>query len=168
MEQKEYLLKNIESYLDDAGEEEIEVLSTLLKAIKDKQAGHYRSFISAFMQVNSKVLDNGDFKVTIPISKLISNPLNFVHGGITATLLDTAMGSFVNQSLPEHLAAVTSELKINYLKPGFGKELTCIASIVHKGSSVYVCEAKVYDDKQSIMAMGSGSFFIIKRPLLSQ
>lgn len=146
MEKKQELLEAIEVYLDEATNEEVDVLQAILSGIKKKKSGEYRSYISALTLDKRKFLDNGDYEVRLPIKPLIYNPLNFVHGGITATLLDTAMGSLVNQSLPEHLAAVTSELKINYLKPGVGKELICIASIVHKGTSFYVCEAKVYND----------------------
>lgn len=157
------LLENIEDYLSEASPEEVDVLSSILEGLKGKKHGEYRSYISALTMDRRRFLDNGDYEVRLPIQPLIYNPLNFVHGGITATLLDTAMGSFVNQSLPEHLAAVTTEMKVNYLKPGTGKELICIASIIHKGTSFYVCEAKVYNDKNKLIASGSGSFFIIKR-----
>lgn len=160
---RKQLLQNIEEYLSEASSDEIEVFSSILEGMKRKQQGKYRSYISALTRDNRRFLDNGEYEVRLPIQPLIFNPLNFVHGGITATLLDTAMGSFVNQSLPEHLAAVTTELKINYLKPGVGQELICIASIVHKGTTFYVCEAKVYNEVNKLIAIGSGTFYIVKR-----
>lgn len=163
MDRKNDLIKSVNEFLNDASPEGLDVIEALVKATKEKEEGKYRSYLSALMQVESRFLENGDYEVRIPIQPVIHNPLQIVHGGITASLIDTAMGSFVNQSLPDHLVAVTTELKINYLKPGLGKELICIASIVHKGSSVYVCEAKVYNEENTFIAMGTGSFFIIKR-----
>lgn len=163
MTRKQLFLKEIESHLQEATDEDIEILSSLFHAARRKQKREYSSYLSAIMNVNQTLLENGDFEVRIPVQPLVNNQLSIVHGGITAALLDTAMGSFVNQSLPVHLAAVTTELKLNYLKPGVGKELICIASIVHRGRSFWVCEAKVYNDEEILIAIGTGSFFIIKK-----
>ncbi|WNF35582.1 PaaI family thioesterase [Bacillaceae bacterium IKA-2] len=163
MTRKQLFFQEIETHLQDATDEDIEIFSSLFDAARRKQKGEFLSYLSAIMNEKRKLLDNGDFEIRIPIHSLLNNQLSIVHGGITAALLDTAMGSFVNQSLPDHLGAVTTELKLNYLKPGVGKELICIASIVHRGSAFWVCEAKLYNDEESLIAIGTGSFFIIKK-----
>lgn len=163
MTKKQLLIQEIEAHLQEASDEDVEIISSLFNAARRKQNQEYSSYLAAIINVKSKLLENGDFEVRIPVQPLVNNLMNIVHGGITAALIDTAMGTFVNRSLPEQLAAVTTELKLNYLKAGIGKELICIASIVHRGSTFWVCEAKVYNDKQSLIAMGSGSFFVIKK-----
>lgn len=163
MNKKQLLFQEIETHLQEATDEDIELIFALFHAARRKQRGEYSSYLSVIMDVKSKLLENGDLEVRIPVQPLVNNHLNIVHGGITASLLDTAMGSFVNKSLPDHLAAVTTELKLNYLKAGVGKELICIATIVHRGRAFWVCEAKVYNDEESLIATGSGSFFIIKK-----
>lgn len=163
MVKSEELVEAIQSYLNEATNEEIDIFSSMFKALKEKQKGKYQSYLAALTNVESKFIENGDFEVRIPIQPLVNNSLNIVHGGITATLIDSAMGILVNKSLPKHLVAVTTELKINYLKPGVGKELICTASIIHKGSSIYVCEAKVLNDSNSLIAISTGSFFVINR-----
>ncbi|MCT8139054.1 PaaI family thioesterase [Anaerobacillus sp. CMMVII] len=164
MNNKQKLIEDVNYLLANASSEELDVVASLLKAAKEKQDGQFRSYISALMKVESNFLEDGDYEVRIPIRPLIHNPLNIVHGGITATLVDIAMGSLVHQSLPEHQTAVTTELKLNYVKPGIGDELICIAKILNKGKSIYVCEAKVYNDKNSLIAIATGSFFIIRSP----
>lgn len=163
MDTKQKLIEEFNNFINEASPEDIDVVTSLLKSAKEKQVGKFRSYLSAIMQVESRFLENGDYEMRIPIQPVVHNPLKMVHGGITASLIDTAMGSLVYQSLPEHMATVTTELKVNYLKAGIGKELICIASIVHRGSSLYVCEAKVYNNEESLIAIGTGSFFIIKQ-----
>lgn len=163
MQQHKKLIEEVEEYLTEANEEEIEQFRLLIESMKEKQSGKYHSYLAALTKLSSHKRENEEFELKIPIQPLIKNSLNIVHGGITATLIDTAMGSFVNQSLPKHLAAVTSDLSIKYIKPGVGKELRCRATIIHKGSSLYICEAKVFNDQGSLIATGTGSFFIIKR-----
>jgi uncharacterized protein (TIGR00369 family) len=45
------------------------------------------------------------------------NPFATVHGGIIATLLDTAMTAAVIATLPRGQSCSTAEIKVNYLRP---------------------------------------------------
>src|SRR6059058_4789426 len=45
------------------------------------------------------------------------NPLGTVHGGVAATLLDSALGCTVQSMLPSGTGYTTLELKVNYLRP---------------------------------------------------
>src|SRR5438309_5783636 len=45
------------------------------------------------------------------------NPLGTVHGGFTATLLDSALGCVVQSMLPAGTGYTTVELEVNYLRP---------------------------------------------------
>src|SRR5438105_10522421 len=45
------------------------------------------------------------------------NPLGTVHGGVMATLLDSALGCAVQSMLPAGTSYTTLELKVNYLRP---------------------------------------------------
>ncbi|WP_161568297.1 PaaI family thioesterase [Anaerobacillus alkaliphilus] len=162
MTKKNKLLDEIEQYLTMASSENREILETLFRNIKEKHNGKHRSYLSALMQVKGTVLENGNYEIRIPIQPLIHNPLGMVHGGIIASVIDISMGSIVHRSIPDGYATVTTELKINYLKPGLGKELICVASILHKGNSLCVCEARVYNDEESLVAIGTGSFFVLK------
>src|SRR5260370_34564464 len=43
------------------------------------------------------------------------NPIGMVHGGLAATLLDSAMGGAIHSPLPEGRASTTLDLKGNYI-----------------------------------------------------
>lgn len=160
----EQLLQRVENFLTNASDEERHLLSTIIHGFSEKQNGTYTTYLAALTQIKTRFLENGDYEVILPIQPLIENPLKIVHGGMTATLLNTAMGSLVNQSISSDLAAVTTEMNVHYIKPGVGSHLRCVASLLNKGRQLCVTEAKVYDEKEKLIAMGTGTFFIMKRP----
>src|SRR5260221_13935749 len=45
------------------------------------------------------------------------NPIGTVHGGLAATLLDSALGCAIHSTLPAGTAYTTLQLNINYLRP---------------------------------------------------
>src|SRR5688500_5333396 len=45
------------------------------------------------------------------------NPIGTVHGGLAATLLDSAMGCAVHSTLPAGAGYTTLELKVNFTRP---------------------------------------------------
>ncbi len=159
---REKLLQLTTEVLENASEEDQEVLELLLNGMKKKQSHEKGSYIGALLHADGNY-NNQQFRIKIPNTPIIQNALNIVHGGITATLLDSAMGGLVHNILPPDKAAVTTEIKINYVAPGVGKELTCISNVIHKGNKTVVTEGKVFRDDGTLIAHSTASFFIINR-----
>ncbi len=90
------------------------------------------------------------------------NPFATVHGGILATLLDSALTAAVISTLPRGRSCSTSEIKINYLRPVTAENgrLVCEAQAVHVGRRMAAAEAKVKDAHSRLCAMGVGSCLI--------
>lgn len=158
------ILQKLQTFFVEANEEERQALEHVIDAVIRKQTKQNGSYIGGLLQTSRKVLDDQTYEITIPNTELIQNPLKIVHGGITATLLDSAMGSVVHHVLPHNKAAVTTEMKINYVAPGIGKELRCVAQMIHRGSKICVTEGRVFRDDGTLIAHATGSFFIIDRP----
>ncbi|WP_453997170.1 PaaI family thioesterase [Bacillus nitroreducens] len=158
------ILQKLQSFLFEATEEEKHTLELVIDAVIRKHTKQNGSYIGGLLQTSRRVIDSQTYEITIPNTALIQNSLQIVHGGMTATLLDSAMGSVVHQVLPQNKAAVTTEMKINYVAPGIGKELRCVAKLIHKGSKICVIEGQVFRDDGTLIAHATGSFFIIDRP----
>jgi uncharacterized protein (TIGR00369 family) len=156
-------LTRLENLLNAANEEELEVLETIIEAMEKYNVDKSKTLLANTLKMKPKMQDNGSCHCTIPITRLVKNFINTVHGGITATLVDTTMGSLVINNLDQHEGTVTSELKLNYLRPGVGNSLTCVASTIHKGRKIHVCEARVFNDKDELILHATGSFFIINK-----
>lgn len=159
---KEKLLQLTREVIEHSNEEDLYVIELLLNGLKKKQYHEKGSYIGALLHATTEFKDK-QFQITIPNTPIIQNSLNIVHGGITATLLDSAMGGLVHHILPPDKAAVTTEIKINYVAPGVGKELSCISNVIHKGNKTVVTEGKVFRDDGTLIAHSTASFFIINR-----
>lgn len=126
----------------------------------DLQRNH-TSFIDQ-LQYETRKIDEDTFQIILPINSFIMNALNIVHGGITATLADSTMGSFINSKLPKGVNAVTTEMKVNYVSPGKGKKLISTAKIVNMGRQLVVAECRISNEKDKLIAIATATFFIVK------
>ena len=73
------------------------------------------------------------------------NPIGSVHGGVAATLLDSAMGAAVHSTLPQGSAYVTLEVKFNLVRPITADTGRVVAEgkVIHAGRSVATVEGSV-------------------------
>src|SRR4051794_33890076 len=79
------------------------------------------------------------------------NPAGTVHGGVLATLVDTAMGLAVRSATGENDVPATSQLTVTYLRPGTPGPLTVTARVRTRGEHLTVCEADVEQDGKEIV-----------------
>jgi uncharacterized protein (TIGR00369 family) len=91
------------------------------------------------------------------------NPIGMVHGGLAATLLDSAMGCAVHSLLPEGRAYTTLELKVNFLRPlkhDTGR-VRAIGKIIHLGGKVATAEGTVIDRAGKLYAHGTTTCLLV-------
>ena len=91
------------------------------------------------------------------------NPLGVAHGGLAATLADTAMGCAVHSMLKAGVGYTTIELKMNFVRPlksGMGR-VTCEGILLHLGSRIATAEARVVDDRGRLHAHGTSTCLLI-------
>ncbi|MCK6256885.1 PaaI family thioesterase [Fictibacillus sp. KIGAM418] len=157
------LYREMESFITEASEEERNVLSGILKSLKNKRKHTHSTYISSLMDMKLNIINDHKLEITVPITPLLSNTIGIVHGGLTATLMDTAMGTAANQTLSEGSAAVTVEMKVNFTSPGTGSFLRCEAEVLNRGKKVIVTESKVYGDQNQLIAVSTGTFFIVRK-----
>src|SRR3954453_4754535 len=74
------------------------------------------------------------------------NPAGTLHGGVLATLVDTAMGLAVRSTTSDDDVPATSQLTVTYLRPGTPGPLTVTAQVRTRGEHLTVCDADVEQD----------------------
>jgi uncharacterized protein (TIGR00369 family) len=79
------------------------------------------------------------------------NPAGTVHGGVLATLVDTAMGTAVRSATDDDDVPATSQLTVTYLRPGKPGRLEVTARVRTRGEHLTVCEADVDQDGRSLV-----------------
>ncbi len=84
------------------------------------------------------------------------SPLNIVHGGVTATLLDTVMGCAVFTMLRAGAGYTTTDLQVRYVRPVSVASgvLRAEGTVVHAGSRVMTAEGRVTDARGKLVAHG--------------
>jgi uncharacterized protein (TIGR00369 family) len=91
------------------------------------------------------------------------NPIGSVHGGLAATLLDSAMGCAVHSTLPAGVGYTTLELKVNFVRPITSEtgRIVCEGTIVHRGGRVATAEGRVFAEADgSLLAHGTTTCLI--------
>lgn len=99
--------------------------------------------------------------VTMMVTENHYQPLRTVHGGIIATLIDTATfwAAFVN--IPEEDGMVSVDLKLNYLKPAVSGLLTAKARCIRSGRTLSYAECSVTDESDKLLSHGTSTLMTI-------
>lgn len=99
-------------------------------------------------------------RLELPLEPKVLNRQGLPHGGIHATLLDTAMGfAGCHTGDPERRQmALTLSLTVNYLGQAGGDRLIAEARRTGGGRSTFFAEGTVHDDMGTLVATGSGVF----------
>jgi uncharacterized protein (TIGR00369 family) len=73
------------------------------------------------------------------------NPIGSVHGGVAATLLDSAMGAAVHSTLPQGSGYATLEVKFNLVRAITAETGRVVAegNVIHAGKTVATVEASL-------------------------
>lgn len=105
---------------------------------------------------------------------LTGNPYQkILHGGVTASLLDTIGGltaavQAVTQTAADELAGLeqrlatmgTVDMRVDYLRPGRGEEFIATAEVIRSGTRLAVCRMELHNERQDHIAFGTGTYML--------
>jgi uncharacterized protein (TIGR00369 family) len=100
--------------------------------------------------VHVEAADDGSARIAFEVTDEHLNPAGTLHGGVLATLVDTAMGTAVRSTTGDDDVPATSQLTVTYLRPGKPGPLEVTARVRTKGEHLTVCEAEVEQDGRAI------------------
>ena len=103
-------------------------------------------------------LSPGRCELQVPIGESVKQQHGFVHGGVVSYAADNALTYAGGTAL--RVPVVTSEFKINYLRPAVGERLIARAEAVHAGRSQAVCRCDVFvvqGDEEKLCAVAQGT-----------
>lgn len=89
-------------------------------------------------------------------------PFGIVHGGVLATLIDTATFWAVFMRIPEENGMVNIDLKLNYLRPVESGLLVAEGAAIHSGKSISYAEATVYNSSRERVAHGASTLMTLR------
>jgi uncharacterized protein (TIGR00369 family) len=108
-------------------------------------------------------VDEGRAVFSMEVGEHQYNPIGTVHGGIVATLLDSAMGVAVHSALKPGETYTTLEFKINFVRAltVAVPHVTSEARLTHRGRTTAISEGTVVDSEGRVYARGSCTCLII-------
>lgn len=94
------------------------------------------------------------------------NPLGSVHGGVYASLLDSAAGCAVHSTLPEGEAFTSIDLNVKFLRP-----MTCetgkvraVGTVLNSGRRTALAQAELLDSTDRLLAHATSSCLLFPAP----
>jgi uncharacterized protein (TIGR00369 family) len=90
------------------------------------------------------------------------NPIGMVHGGLAATLIDSATGCAVHSTLPAGTGYTTTDVQVRFVRPitrDTGR-IECVGQVVHRGRTLATAEARLSAGDR-LLAHGTASLLIL-------
>ena len=97
---------------------------------------------SVLIGAEMHALSPGSVDLQLPLTAQLKQQNDFAHGGIVSYMADNALTFAGGTAL--RVPVVTSEFKINYVRPAVGDRLIARAKAVHTGSSQAVCTCEIF------------------------
>ncbi|MFI8215624.1 PaaI family thioesterase [Streptomyces sp. NPDC085932] len=94
------------------------------------------------------------------------NPIGSVHGGVYATLLDSAAGCAVQSALPLGTAYTSIDLNVKFLRPvtvDSGK-IRAVGTILNLGRRTALAQAELRDSDDRLLAHATSSCMLFPVP----
>jgi uncharacterized protein (TIGR00369 family) len=120
--------------------------------------------IGALMNFEITELSEGHAVFAVEPAEYHYNPIGVVHGGLAATLLDSAMGCAVHSRLPAGASYTTLEIKVNYIRPMMAEtgRVRCEANVIHIGGRTATAEGRVVDENGKLYAHATTTCIIFR------
>jgi uncharacterized protein (TIGR00369 family) len=102
--------------------------------------------------------DQESTELRIPIADKLKQQYGFVHGGVISYAADNALTFAGGAALGT--GVITSEYKINYVRPAVGQELIARAVAVYAGKSQAACRCDIFvvnEGKEILCAIAQGT-----------
>jgi len=126
--------------------------------------------IGSLMNIRLVEVDRGRAVFEGVIEEYHYNPLGIVHGGVAATILDSAMGCAVSSMLEAGDRYTTIEIKVNYMKPMTLEtgRVGGLGTLVHIGRTTALAEGRLVGADGTLYAHATSTLLIKRNDQRSQ
>jgi acyl-CoA thioesterase len=103
-------------------------------------------------------LKSGEAILRLQMRDELRQPHGLLHGGATASIIDTAMAFAVITKLAENEKASTVDLTVHYLRPVTTGAIVCTAKVVKAGKRLLTVSAEVVNDEEKLIATALSTY----------
>ena len=118
---------------------------------------------SSLLGMAFQTVEDGFVEMVLPADERHGNPFGMLHGGIIATLLDSALGCAVHSTLPAGVEYTTIDLNVKFIRGLRAGESALVADgrVVHGGRRTATATGEVRDEEGRLVAHGSCTCLIL-------
>ncbi len=103
-------------------------------------------------------LKTGEAIIRLKMRDELRQPHGLLHGGATASVIDTAMAFAVVSILESDEKASTVDLTVHYLRPVMQGAIVCTAKVVKAGKRLLTVSAEVVNDEEKLIATALSTY----------
>lgn len=118
-------------------------------------------FHRSFFGMTLEHVAEGEVDVAFEAEPRHLNLLGLVHGGVIATLADTATGLAYRTVLEPGTTHVTTQLSVTYLSAGRAGRLVARGRVVKRGRRTGYAESDVVDGEGRLLARATALFAVM-------
>lgn len=104
--------------------------------------------------------ESGTAQLSLEVDDFHLQSLGSVHGGVYATLIDSAIAHAVRTGRADSQSGMTTELTVNFLKRVTRGSLRAVAKVEYLGQRLMIGSCDVFDDSGKRVAMGKATFYV--------
>lgn len=110
----------------------------------------------------------GEVTIALPHHDGLRQHHGYLHGGVTALLIDAICGLTALSLVGDQQSVVTTDLSISYLRPGVGAQYAARGNVVRQGKRLTRCRCDVFayaqDGSRKSIAIAQASLMILDQP----
>ena len=110
-------------------------------------------------------VEPGQIVIEWPFSIELTQQHGFLHAGVVAAVADSACGYAALSLMPEGVAVLSVEFKVNLLKPAAGELFRAVGKVARAGRTLSVCTAEVQAHragKETVIAIMQGTMMAVR------
>jgi uncharacterized protein (TIGR00369 family) len=131
-----------------------------LDFLREVQAGRLPAApIAATLGMTLEEVEHGRVVFALEPGEEHYNPIGSVHGGVYATLLDSAAGCAVQSVLPQGMGYTSLDLSVKFLRPvtvDTGK-VRAVGTVLNSGRRTALAQAELFDSRDRLLAHTTSS-----------
>jgi uncharacterized protein (TIGR00369 family) len=103
-------------------------------------------------------VEAGKAVMRMPMKEELRQPYGLLHGGATASLIDTATAFAVVSVTTGEEKCTTVDLTVHYLRPVINETTICTATIVRAGKRLITVSAEVHNEHGKLIATALSTY----------
>jgi uncharacterized protein (TIGR00369 family) len=115
-----------------------------------------RAPINEFFRPTLKVTE-GRAEITLEADQRLHHAAHAVHGSVYFKMLDDAAFFAVNSAVTDYFV-LTVQFDIHLMRPVVDGRIRAVGRLVNPSRRLYVAESELFDERERLLARGSGSF----------